>query len=239
MKHLLAALPLLTGCISDGLDDGFDLGKGDGDPNATLAARWSVEQLATGAVLGCPEGFGTAAVFSQRIDSSGQPDGKPLRELFDCAAGRGSTTIQRGTYDVWVELRSDLDAVFARSAPRRIVLAQDELAIDAKIYEDAGFFGLRWQLRDGATKAIVSCANAPRVTAIEVVVDNDLANVDRFACDEGIGHSRPLLPGTHTISVRAVDEAGAVVAATAPVEGLVTKLSAVTDLGTLTIPLPR
>lgn len=240
MRPALLAVPLLAGClIGESGDDGLDLSHGDSGEPATLAATWAVTELATGERLGCPAGFGITAVLAQRLDDAGQLDGKATRKTFDCAAGEGTLSLPRGTYDVWVEIQDEARAVAMRSPVRRVALSAGEVAPHiATLFPDAGYFGFAWQLRDGATKQLVPCGE--RVVAIEAVVTTASATlVDRFDCEAGRGVTGAILPGTHALQLTAIGPDGQRLATAQPAMQEIRAGNSVTSLGTITIPLPR
>ncbi|MEO8549417.1 MAG: hypothetical protein ABI678_05575 [Kofleriaceae bacterium] len=234
---IIAAVSQATGCIiSSGDDDG-------GTPRIT--STWTIKSI-DGTNLGCPTGFDTAALYSQEIDAAGNDLGSPVLDLFDCVAGIGtSAPLADTTYYSWVSIETDSgSSVYAKSTEAFVDLTVENKQLDARIYDDAGYFQLMWQLTRASNGAPVLCADDPDIDGVEsvstAVVGSSQAIVDQFDCSDHFGITSPLPAGTYTVSVDAFKDGaggGSLGTSDTLTNKTIQDLNRVTVLPTVTIPL--
>jgi hypothetical protein len=214
--------------------------------DAHVGATWSINSLASNSEIGCPPGFDTAALYNQPVDSNGNAVGSPIIDLFDCAAGAGtSAPLPPTTYETWIEITTHTNsgAPYAQSTPAFLDVTDVDLTYNAKIYDDAGYFGFAWDLVGKNSGSPLTCADAgvtgssSGVELISTISGGTAAATDQFTCEDHSGITDPLPAGTYTLSVDAFTSAGAVGTAPAIPNGTIQDHNVVTDLGTITIPL--
>lgn len=213
-----------------------------GEEDAVITANWSLKQL-SGSVITCPPGTTTAAIYSQAI-RGGVSVGAPIIDLYDCNDNFGRTApLPPDEYQVWVELTSEAGgAVYARSLSQYIDVIDIDKSFTTEIFNDAGYFQLDWVLVDLATNVPFNCTNDPEVDGVAVgaTVAGGTAFVDsEFDCELETGVTKPMLQGTYTVSLEAIDSAGR--SLTPQAVNLTNKViqgpNKVTDLGTVNIPV--
>lgn len=235
---IVAAVSQAAGCIiSSGDDDG-------GTPRIT--STWQIKSI-DGTNLGCPTGFDTAALYSQEIDAVGNDVGSPIVDLFDCVAGIGTSAPLDATfYYSSVAIENDSgSSVYAESPSIFVDLVVENKQLDAKIYDDAGYFQLSWQLTRSSDGSPVSCTQAsaegPSVDGVESIsteVGNSSNSAsDIFDCTDHFGITSALPAGNYTISVDALHGQTALGVAPAITNKTIQDLNRITDLHTITIPL--
>lgn len=268
MRNLLGcALVLglgLVGCSSSGTDapvcgDGvLDTGETCDDGNningdgcsagcaletggeAHISATWKIQTVA-GATVGCPSGFDTAALVSQPVNASGAPVGQPITDLFDCAAGQGSSAaLQPGSYQSWVEITShDGSQVYAQSLSAFVDITTVDKTINVAILDNGGYFQLQWNLVRTAGGAPVACSEVDGIGALSTDVSSSTNSADdKFTCEDGVGITGGLTAGTYTVSVDAFADGaggGALGPATVLTNKVIQNHNRVTDLGTVTV----
>jgi cysteine-rich repeat protein len=224
-------------------DDGNTVG-GDGcsatcqlleTPRRTTA-RWSFEDLATSQTTGCPAGFDTVSVVSQPASSD-----PPIIDRFDCAAGTGITApIEAGRYLVHLAVTDGTGTMgYALSTSAVVDLTASDATFTTVIFDDAGYFGLGWELRSIASNGVVSCP-AAGASDVEISVSNGaMTTSDILPCGDGGGLSRAVLAGSFSVAIRARDaQQQPLGTAPALVNQLVEAPNRVTDLGIVAIPVP-
>ena len=229
-KTLLAVL--IAGCSSS---------SGGG---AHVGATWQIKDTA-GAAQGCPSGFDTAALVNQPVDAAGNDAGTAIIDLFDCAAGAGtSAELPATTYKTFIEISDHaVSNIYATSVPALLDVTTTDLTYNTDILTDGGYFSLAWILKGETSNATLTCAQAgvsgssSGVEAISTIANSTMAATDQFTCDDGQGVTSGLPAGTYTVSVDAFTSAGAVGTAPTLNNKVIQAPNVVTDLGTITIPI--
>ncbi len=223
-----------TGCIISS----------DNSTAAHVGATWQIKSV-SGQTLGCPMGFDTAALVNQPVDSAGNNVGSPIIDLFDCAAGAGtSAKLPATTYSTWVQITDHSGAnVYARSVPALLDVTDVDLTYNTDIYDDGGYFQLAWDLVGKNTNAPLTCAQAGvsgSTSGIDLLLNISgtmTMDMDQFPCDPGQGISKAFAAGSYTVSVDAYTSAGQVSDSVVKANQVISGPNMVTDLGTATIPI--
>lgn len=240
-----------AGCIIS--TDGGGGGGGGGGGVAHVNVTWNLVSAVSGGASACPQGYDTAALYSQEVDSSGNAIGDPIVDLFDCAAGNGtSAALPPALYNEWIEIADHNNTSQYASSPSSleqgqiIDLIDADLAYSTDIVVDGGQFSLTWDLVGASSNAPLTCADAGATGGVEAV-STDVANSSTFF-DDIFDCANPTLPltsplptATYTISVDALNgqmqAIGTAPALTNEVIQDPSALHPVTDLGTITIPI--
>jgi hypothetical protein len=202
----------------------------------------------------CPQGFDTAALFSQEVDANGAPIGSPIVDLFDCAAGTGITSgLPPSTYNEWVEITDHSGATEYAESPSStdsgqiIDLTTSDLSYTTQIVNNGGVFALSWDLVGATSNQPLDCATAGAsggVEAIATVSGGTMSADDIFDCNNPtLPLTAPYPAGQYTVSVDALDGNMQAIG-TAPtipnatiVDPATDPTKPVTDLGNITIPI--
>ena len=213
---------------------------------ALLTANWSLRNVATNSATSCPTGFPTAAIYSQPVNSSNQPVGQPVIDLFDCAAMTGVTApLDPGVYQVWVAITNDAGTqTYAQSLSAIVDLTDSDKTFTAAILNDGGYFSLTWDLVDAANgNAPLTCSQVTGLDGVGVV-STSVANQnnffdDKFTCDNHYGVTGGLLAGAYTVAVDAFEDGQGSIGGPVVLSGNRTILDTnrVTDLGNVIIPI--
>ena len=223
-----------TGCIISS----------DNSNAAHVGATWQIKSVVSNAEIGCPTGFDTAALVNQPIDSAGNNVGSPIIDLFDCAAGAGtSAALPATTYLTWVQITDHSGAtVYAKSVPATLDVTDVDLTYNTDILDDGGYFQLAWNLVGQSSNAPLTCSqagvtgSASGVELTATVSGGTSAATDQFTCDDGAGVTSGFPAGNYTVSIDAFTSAGAV--GTAPaINSAIQAQNMVTNLGTVNIPI--
>ena len=240
-NYVLASLIALAasqaaGCIiSSGDDSGSD---------AFISATWQLRNEATNTTTGCPSGYDTAALYNQPIDAAGNNAGAVIVDLFDCAAGAGtSAPLPPTLYLTWIEIttHTNTGAPYAKSLSAPVDVTVSDKTFNAQILNDGGYFQLDWNLVGGTSNQSLTCASA-QATGVEAigtdVTNGSNSNSDIFNCEDHTGVSAGYLAGTYTVAVHALG-AGDANIGSAPdlVNKSIRPQNQVTDLGTIMIPI--
>jgi cysteine-rich repeat protein len=270
MTKLCVLMLLVTGCViessddtgptpfcGDGVtdsgeqcDDGNNI-NGDGcsaacvtelPPQAHITANWQLKNVA-GAVTACPQGFDTAAVYSQKIDSAGNNVGSPNIDLFDCSANTGTVDVDPALYSVWFEIANhDNTSVYAKSLSAAVDVTTADKTFSAQILNDGGYFQLQWTLRGATSNNVLTCAQAMAAGGVEAA-STDVSNSqnsasDVFDCTDNYGITAGFLAATYTVSVAALNNSNqSIGTAPALTNKVIGPKNAVTNLGSVTIPI--
>jgi hypothetical protein len=191
-------------------------------------------------VLGCPTGYDTAALVNQPIDVNGNDVGQPIIDLFDCAAGAGtSASLPATTYLTWVQITDHSGAnVYAKSVPATLDVTDVDLTYNTDILDDGGYFAFAWNLTRGGAPTTCSAegveGSQSGVELTATVSGGTQAATDQFNCDDGQGVTSGFPAGNYTVSIDAF--VGATAAGTAPaINSSIQDRNAVTNLGTVNI----
>jgi hypothetical protein len=232
----------LAGCIIE--ESGRDHGGGGGGVEvATISARWSLRNMSDGASTRCPVGFDSVQLIAQAIDERGEPFDEPAVDLFDCEDRRGvMTDLAPDVYQVWVEVRShDLTRLYAQSLSQVLDLRTADQAFSTEMLNDGGYFQLSWDLIGKTTNRPLACSQAVGASTIKTVsttvADGTRAYDDTFVCEDGSAVSGGLLEGAYTIAIDALAGDKSVGKATTLTTKVIAGQNAVTDLGTILIPI--
>jgi hypothetical protein len=228
----LIAAASATGCSSSTPTD------------AVITARWSFTHFADGTARNCPSGFPTATVVSQPWDPvSNALFGAPILDKFNCSDMRGTTDPLDGIFLVWVQIESDdRQRVYAKSEQTYIDTADGDATIDLALLDDAGFFFLTWDLVDATSQAPLTCKQAGitstgAIETIATIAGSTFMLTDQFRCEHGFGTTDPLLAGTYTVSVEAVQDNLSLGNAPELTNKRITAPNGLTDLGHVVIPI--
>jgi hypothetical protein len=235
-------------------------GGGGGGDVAHVQISWKlVDASLTGPAqeTACPQGFDTAALFSQEVDGNGSPIGSPIIDLFDCAAGTGITSgLPPATYNEWVEITDHSGATEYAESPSSLASGQiidlttSDLSYTTQIVNNGGVFALSWTLVGAQSNQTLTCDQAGAtggnsgVEAIATVSGGTMSADDIFDCNNPtLPLTAPYPAGSYTVSVDALD-ANMQAIGTAPaipnaqiVDPAVDPTKPVTDLGDITIPI--
>ncbi len=237
-KLVLGSLIALTasqaaGCIIEsGGDDAF------------ITANWTFRNEATGTTTSCPPGFDTVALYNQEVTTSGSNIGSPIIDLFDCAAGSGTSAPLPATlFKSWIEVTDHTNnAVYAQSTEAYVDVTFSDKSFNAQILNDGGYFLLAWNLYGASSNADLTCAQAGAAGGISVIgteVSNPTNSAeDQFDCEDGADYTAGYVAGTYTVSVAALDGSDqAIGTAPALTNQVIGDQNQVTNLGTIEIPI--
>jgi hypothetical protein len=237
-KLVLGSLIALTatqaaGCvIESGGDDAF------------ITANWTFRNEATGTTTGCPAGFDTVALYNQEVTASGSPFGSPIIDLFDCAAGSGTSAPLPATlFKSWIEVTDhNNNSVYAQSTEAYVDVTVSDKSFNAQILNDGGYFFLAWNLYGASSNADLSCAQAGAAGGVEAigtdVSDSSNSNSDQFDCEDLANYTAGYRAGTYTVSVAALNAADQGLGTpTNLTNKVIGTHNAITNLGTVEIPI--
>ncbi len=215
-----------------------------GGGDALLSVNWTFRNIATGAATACPSGFDTVALYSQEVTSTGDLIGSPIIDLFDCAAGSGtSAPLAPSFYKAWIEVtNTNNTSTYARSTEAFIDLTVSDKSFSTQILNDGGYFLIAWNLVGGSTSNPLTCAEAGASGGIDVIATdiNDSSNSaeDLFDCETGQSYTAGFQSGTYTVSVAARNASQDPIG-TAPTltNKVIASPNLVTNLGTVEIPI--
>ena len=214
------------------------------DTSAVITATWQFDHFADGSPRACPVDFPVASIYSQPWDPvTGRLIGQPIVDEFRCSDMRATTDPLDGVFLVWIQIESESGNLYAKSEQTYVDTLDGDATIDLKMLDDAGYFFLSWELRDKATGALLTCAQASdgdgpvKVETVATIVGTDFMLTDRFPCEHGFGTTDPLLADTYTVSVDAAISSGAIGTAPALTNKVVNSPNGLTDLGHIMIPI--
>ncbi|HEY5923264.1 MAG TPA: DUF4215 domain-containing protein [Kofleriaceae bacterium] len=212
--------------------------------DAVLTAFWQLKNIANNQQTGCPVGYDTAAVYSQPVNAMGQPAGSPIIDLFNCGTNMGMTApLPAARYQVWIEItNTNNTSVYAKSLSAIVDLTTSDKTFSAQILNDGGYFELSWLLRGAQSNNALTCAQAGAGGGLEAI-GTDISNPsnsasDLWNCEDGSGITGGFLAATYTMSIAALNTSQQSIG-TAPTltNRVINNRNAVTDLGTVTIPI--
>lgn len=237
MKNLVVLSGLIaaasTGCIISS----------DSSSNAHVGATWSIKHLASGAEIGCPPTFDTAALYNQPLDANNNPVGQPIIDLFDCAAGAGrSAALPPTAYETWIEITTHSNSqVYAKSVPAFVDVTDVDLTYNTDIYDDAGYFGMSWDLVGKNSNAPLTCEQAGVTggsSGVEMLINvtgTMTMDMDQFPCTDYQGVSKAYPEGSYTVSADAFTSAGRVSDTAVKDNQTITGPNVVTNLGNVSL----
>lgn len=200
---VLGATSLATGCTSSN----------QLPPPGTVTASWDLQDYdpATGNTIhnvACPTGADTAIVYALPAGDQNLADAD--KDLFDCAAGGGTTAGHlAGSYQVWVAITDHSGAqLFAQSDYDTLSISDGVNTSDSFGFQvNRGFVSAGWSLRGGTSGSTLTCASA-NVPAVEMdnMVGTSPPISDQFDCGPTMsGTANPLLINTYAVALQAVD----------------------------------
>lgn len=202
------------------------------DQPAFITADWSFHTAANTA-LTCPTGFGTAAVTATPVGG-----GTPIIDLYDCAALTGRADYPADQYDVDIDITSQGGSqVYGSSLTDRVDITTVDATVTEDFIDDGGRMLFDWVLVD-AGNAPINCAaaGAAKVSILNTVSGGTASVEDTFPCADATGVTAPILAGTYTASLSALNTAGqALGAPTNKTNVVVADRNGYTDLGSVTI----
>ena len=206
---------------------------------AYTTANWQIKDVA-GTVQACPQGYDTAALYSQALDANGNPVGQPTIDLFNCADATGtSAPLAAGVYQSWIAITShDGTMTYAQSLSATVDLTASDKTFTADIYTDGGYFQWAWNLVGALSGNPVTCAQAMANGAeiVSTVTGGTQSYSDIFNCDDGSGVTSVLPAGSYTCAFDVIDSNMQAVGTGDPQPNKVIQdLNQVTDLGTVQI----
>lgn len=238
--HQVAALCVaLAGCVEAKTDH---LAGTIADP-VSISARWTLTDFGDGRVTPCPDGFDTAVLVAQAVDDAGAPTAAEIRDRFACDDGVGSgRALTEHVYQAWIEIRSADDSeLYARSVPQTFNLAKLDQPLSVTILNDAGYVQLAWQLVDAASGSALDCGAlaSPGAITVHGEPDGDGDDLDTtLVCEANRAVTHAARPATYAFTVSA-HGGGAVVGTSTAVSAAILPRNAITDLGTITIPITQ
>jgi hypothetical protein len=238
---VLASLTALVvsqaaGCIITSGDDTGD--------DAFVSATWQLRSEATNTTAPCPPGFDTAALYNQPVDSNGNNNGQVIIDLFDCAAGSGtSAPLPPTLYKTWVVIANhDNTSQYATSLSAFVDVTTSDKTFNTQILVDGGYFQMQWLLNGSQSGNPLTCAQAGASGGVEAIgtevsTPSNSAS-DIFDCEDGYGITAGYTAGTYTVSVAALNSSMQSIG-TAPTltNKRIEMPNKVTDLGTIMIPI--
>lgn len=232
---IVAAASQATGCIISSGDDDGDVPR--------ITSTWTIKSI-DGTNLGCPAMYDTAALNSQEIDAAGNDVGPPIVDLFDCSAGIGTSAPLDATFyysSVSIENTSG-SLVYAESPSIFVDLVVENKQLDAKIYDDAGYFQLSWQLAKESNGSPLLCADVANIDGVETIsteVGNPAnAASDIYDCTDHFGITAPLPAGNYTVHVDALNSSNQSIGDAPDLTNKTIRVqNQITNLGTITIPI--
>lgn len=209
-----------------------------------VTANWTFRNEATNTTTGCPTGYDTVALYNQQVTSTGTLIGSPIIDLFDCAAGTGtSAPLPPAVFLSWLDVtNTNNTSTYARSIEVSIDLTTSDKSFSAQILNDGGYFMLAWNLYGASSNADLTCAQASAAGGVEAIAtdvsDSSNAATDVFSCDDGQGYTAGYRAATYTISVSARNASNqSIGSAPALTNRTIGIKNAITNLGTIEIPI--
>lgn len=249
------ALALLVGCgfpqlpplTLDGPTGGDAPASGsDAGPDAPLtgykaAATWTF-RTATGATMACPSGVTIATITSQPVDASGNPNGNPTTNAFDCAASTGTTSLLTPDhYEESIAMSGGGPGPYATSLPQILDLTAADKTFTVTIITDGGYFHVQWGLFGMSSGQLITCAQAGAASfdvTSTLTTDNTKVYDHIFPCTDGQGITSPIPAGTYTVSLAALNAANQSLGAVTQTNKAIQAPNALTDLGAVTVAIP-
>lgn len=206
------------GCPSGYVDDGTGVCVPVSSDYATISATWTVRTIDNPSIS-CPPNGTTAAVFAQRVDSSGNLVGTCAGannisddcfvDLYNCEDHAGSSSpLPPATYLVWVSLTDDTgNSVYAQSTSAYVDVTNVDLTFNATIYDDGGYFGVNWDLVGDSSGNSLTCDEAgASYVAATVSSGVQLYDTNPWACDDYYGLTSVLPEATgYSVTLEALD----------------------------------
>lgn len=169
--------------------------------------RWTIVHRASGTAAGCPVTAFSTKILVNRWDSTSLTLDRATMEFpVDCAAAIATIELLRDVYVARMRIQDSGGNLLMVSDLQRVAPGQDD-AISFEFSDDAGHVAFAWNLVDGAGEP-VSCAQAGISSqgGIRLVSSSSTGPLftDLFACDDHVGSTALLPPGTYTFTVQGV-----------------------------------
>lgn len=232
---------------------------------ATVGATWQFQTVSLNQTTGvvtttpdsCPPGFTTAALFNVAVDANFNPlvncnspsahnSSTCFVDLYNCEDGAGvSDPLPPATYQTWISITDDSGAnTYAQSLSDYLNVERIDLDFHTSIVKNGGYFIMDWDLKGATSQQPLTCAQAG-ATGVETVISvsgstSMMAPVDSGApwpCEDHYGATASLPIGSYTVSVDALNSAGALGVAPDLTNKLISGENKTTDLGTVIIPI--
>lgn len=214
---------------------------------AYTTANWTIKQV-NGTVLSCPTGYDTAALYSQAVDSQGNPIGTCTTasatcfiDLFNCVDGTGtSSALPTGQWLTWLNITShDGTMIYAQSTTAIVDNTTQDQTFTADIYDDGGYFQWAWTLIGATTANPLMCSDVPNQNGAEIistVTGGSAASSDIFNCTDGQGITSVLPAGSYTCAFDIINNSNQSLGNGAPkANQIIVAPNKITDLGSVTI----
>jgi cysteine-rich repeat protein len=214
---------------------------------AYTSATWTIKNVA-GTNQGCPMGYDTAALYSQAVDSSGNPIGTCATasstcfiDLFTCTDGAGtSSPLPPGQWLTWLAIEShDGTMTYAQSTSAIVDNSTQDQTFAADIYTDGGYFYWAWSLQGQVSGNPLTCADVPNQNGTEIITTvsgGGMAYDDVFTCSDGAGYTSVLPTGSYTCAFDIINTAmQSIGQGQTQTSKVITAPNGVTNLGTVTI----
>ena len=222
-----------AGCIIESGDDTED---------ARISATWQLRSEANNTTAPCPPGYTTAALYNQPVDANGNNTGPVIIDLFDCAAGSGtSAPLPPTLYLTWVEIADDNNTnVFAQSLSAYVDVTVSDKTFNTQILVDGGYFQVAWNLRGEQTNANLTCSAGGVTDGIEMIgtlISNpSYSNSDIFDCEDQSGITAGYLQGSYTMTLQPLGPNENPIGPTSTLNNkVITDRNQVTNLGTVDV----
>lgn len=213
MRAVIALLAVLAACdIPDVTFEGPSGGPGNPDAPVSVTRQpitvtWSLLHVATDTQLNCPAATASARIrvtpYNPAILQVDNPNA--IDFPVDCATRSATIQPPVGVYIATMVILNSSGTTIALSDLVFADSSQGPTAIELVFSDDGGFLALTWDLLDRAGGARVSCEAAGISSAgvIELISHNATDSyTDTYDCNDHVGTTQPMLPGTYTFELR-------------------------------------
>ena len=194
-----------------------------------------------------PPGFTTAALYSQPVDIAGNAVGQPIIDLFDCAAGEGTTApLPPDLYKMWIEITNDSNTVRrTRRRPQRSSTSPRRPGLQRRHLRRRGILpalvGPHRREQPGAADVADAGIDDPNTSGVEInstLSGTTAAATDQFNCTDHFGITGALPAGDYTVSIDAFTDAqGAIGEPVNIPTATIGDHNQITDLGSVMLPI--
>lgn len=185
--------------------------------NHQVAVRWTLNHLQSGTLFACPPGTASTSI-QVNVWNPSTLEISETAAMFQAACGTGTQTISlpAGTYALHMLIQDDGGANLLVSDFVFVDTRAGNTTAQVLFYDDAGFFALAWEVLDhpGGARQLCADAGIPTTGWFELTSKNmgsSMTYVDKLACDDHLGSTQPLPPGTYSFTARGRDAAGGAV----------------------------
>lgn len=217
-----------TACIIDG-------GSDDEDNRIAVVWNYKVNEVTRS---GCPAGAAGVDLVIKSVNTG-------ITNVFEysCAEPVLEEYVPDDDYQIWVELVTPSDQLYAKSLSLVDAVYGVDKDITFDIHEDRGFFYVQWGLRGEVSQQTLSCSSVVGLDTVSILatpVGTGAMVESDMACAPGEGVSRALPPSLYTVDIDAINaNSGASFGSIEPVltNQPIDDRNQVTDLNTVIIPL--